>query len=104
MLCTEAKTSALHRAAIKDESSITALTNVFSGRLARGIKNRVMNDLDYVFAGVPEFPYASVALGPLRSAAEGVGRSDFTPLWSGTERSGCREVSAKELTRMLWPV
>ena len=103
LLCNEAKTSAQHRAAIKDECSVTALTNVFSGRLARGIKNRVMNDLDCVYSGVPEFPYASVALGPLRTAAEGVGRPDFTPLWSGTERSGCREVSAKELTRMLWP-
>ena len=46
LLCPEATTSAVHRAALKsDAARHTALTNLFSGRPARGIVNRLMRDL-----------------------------------------------------------
>lgn len=102
MLCTETKTSTVHKAALKDGSAITAITNVFSGRPARGIRNRIMRDLGDMCDAAPEFPYASAALMPLRQKAEAEMSSDFTPLWSGQNRSGCKEVSAAELTRELW--
>ena len=102
LLCHEAKTSELHREALKSQETKTALTNVFSGRLARGIVNKVMVDRGFITPLAPAFPYASIAIAPLRSKAESFNRPDFSPLWSGTNRSGCREVSAAQLTNELW--
>jgi len=102
LLCSEATTSAVHRAALKgDAARLTALTNVFSGRPARGIVNRLMRDLGPMSPAAPAFPLAATAVAPLRARAEGLGRGDFSPLWSGQNPSGCREVSAAELTREL---
>jgi nitronate monooxygenase len=102
LLCPEATTSKVHRAALKSESARhTALTNVFSGRPARGIVNRVMRELGAMAQGTPEFPLAATAIAPLRSKAESQGRGDFSPLWCGQNASGCREIPAAELTRSL---
>lgn len=103
LLCEEARTSIVHRAAIKQGTAKTALTNVFSGRLARGVSNRAMKELSFISQLAPEFPYASIALAPLRAAAEKRGRNDFTPMWAGSHYATCREISAGELTRQLWP-
>ncbi len=102
LLCDEATTSAVHRAALKSsDARHTALTNRFSGRPARSIVNRVMRELGPLGDDVPPFPLAATAIGPLRSAAEAAGRGDFSPLWSGQNASGCREIGAAELTRQL---
>jgi nitronate monooxygenase len=102
LLCPEATTGALHRAALKKESSWhTAVTNVFTGRPARGIVNRIIRELGPISPLAPEFPLATAALMPLRSVAEAQGRDDFSPLWAGQNTSGCREVAAAELTREL---
>jgi nitronate monooxygenase len=102
LLCPEAATSAVHRAALKSEAARhTALTNLFTGRPARGIMNRVMRELGAMNAAAPEFPLASGAIAPLRAKAESQGRGDFSPLWCGQNASGCREVPAAELTRSL---
>ncbi|NND67737.1 MAG: nitronate monooxygenase [Halioglobus sp.] len=103
LLCDEAKTSPVHRKEIKAADKQTALTNIFSGRLARGICNRVMEDLGFVNDNAPRFPYAASALAPLRAHAEALDLPDFTPLWAGTNRAGCMEVSAATLTHELWP-
>lgn len=102
LLCTEAKTSDIHRKALKDQSAKTALTNIFSGRPARAIRNKIMQDLGDICEAAPEFPYSSIALAPLRQEAESYSSPDFTPLWSGQNRSGCRAVSASQLTEELW--
>jgi nitronate monooxygenase len=95
LLCPEATTSALHRAALKSEAARhTALTNVFTGRPARGIVNRVIAELGPICAAAPAFPLATGALAPLRAAAERRGSGDFSPLWSGQNASGCREIPA----------
>ena len=100
-LCTpEASTSALHRAALQSEAARhTALTNLFSGRPARGIVNRVMRELGPISAAAPAFPLATAALAPLRAAAESRGDSGFTPLWSGQNASALRSESARTLTQ-----
>ena len=104
LLCPEATTSAVHRAALKSEAARhTALTNVFSGRPARGIVNRLMRELGAINGVVPAFPLAVAALAPLRAKAEAQGRGDFSPLWSGQNPEGCREIPAAELTRSLVP-
>ena len=102
LLCPEATTSAVHRAALKDEAARhTALTNVFTGRPARSIVNRLMRELGPMSGVAPAFPLAAAAVGPLRAAAERQGRGDFSSLWCGQNASGCREVPAGELTRAL---
>lgn len=102
LLCPEATTSKVHRAALKsDAARHTALTNVFTGRPARGIVNRVIRELGPISAEAPAFPLATAAIGPLRAKAEAQGSGDFSPLWSGQNASGCREIPAAELTRQL---
>lgn len=102
LLCPEATTSAVHRAALKsDAASHTALTNLFSGRPARGIVNRVMKELGPMSSAAPAFPLATAAIAPLRAQAESQGSGDFSPLWCGQNASGCKEVPAAQLTREL---
>ncbi|MET0541921.1 MAG: nitronate monooxygenase [Variovorax sp.] len=102
MLCPEATTTALHRAALKSvRTEHTVLTNLITGRPARGMLNRLMKDLGPLSEAPPEFPLATAALVPLKAAAEALGRDDFSTLWSGQNASGCREVPAAELTRAL---
>lgn len=102
MLCPEATTRDVHRAALKSDAAChTALTNLFSGGPARGIVNRVMRDLGPISSLAPEFPLATSAMAPLRTKAEALGSGDFSPLWCGQNPSGCREVPAGELTRNL---
>jgi len=102
MLAPEATTSAVHRAALQSEAARhTALTNLFTGRPARGIVNRVMRDLGPIGAAAPEFPLATSGIAPLRAKAEAQGSGDFSPLWSGQNTTGCRELPAAEITRAL---
>jgi nitronate monooxygenase len=102
LLCPEASTTPVHRAALNsDDSRHTALTNLFSGRPARGIVNRLMRELGPMRTDIPRFPYASGGLAPLRLAAEARGRGDFSPLWAGQNATGCRAIGAGELTRSL---
>jgi nitronate monooxygenase len=102
LLCPEATTTAVHRAALKSGAERhTALTNLFTGRPARGIVNRLMRELGPLSDMAPEFPLAASAIAPLRAKAESRGRGDFSPLWSGQNRSGCKEVPAAQLTREL---
>lgn len=102
LLCPEASTSAVHRAALQSEAAQhTALTNVFTGRPARGILNRAMRELGPVSAAAPAFPLATAAIAPLRAAAERQGSGDFSPLWAGQNATGCRALPAAELTRLL---
>ncbi len=102
LLCPEATTSAVHRAALRSESARhTALTNVFTGRPARGIMNRIMRELGPMSTVAPAFPLATAAIAPLRAKAESQGSGDFSPLWSGQNASGCKEVPAAAVTREL---
>ncbi len=102
LLCPEATTSAVHRAALESEAAgHTALTNLFTGRPARAIVNRVVRELGPIRRDVPAFPLAVGAIAPLRASAEARGSGDFSPLWAGQNASGCRRVPAAELTRAL---
>jgi nitronate monooxygenase len=102
LLCPEATTSAVHRAALtSDAAHHTALTNVFTGRPARGIVNRIVREVGPMSGLAPAFPLATAATSPLRQAAEARGSGDFSPLWSGQNASGCRAIPAAELTREL---
>tara|TARA_B110000503_G_scaffold118459_1_gene179422 strand:+ start:6236 stop:7297 length:1062 start_codon:yes stop_codon:yes gene_type:complete len=102
LLCPEAKTTALHRAALKsDASQHTALTNVFTGRPARSIVNRLVREVGPMASTVAPFPAAAGPISLLRAAAEANGSHDFTPLWSGQNTTGCREIPAAELLQLF---
>lgn len=103
LLAQEATTSNVHRAALQSEAARhTALTNLFSGRPARGIVNRLMRTLGPISEEAPAFPLATPAIAPLRAKAERLGSGDFSPLWSGQNASTCREALAADITRALF--
>lgn len=102
LLCPESLAGAAHRAALKSpQAAETALTNIFTGRPARGIVNRFMREMGPMNPAAPAFPLATAAITPLRAAAEKAGSGDFSPLWSGQNATGCREVPAAQVTRDL---
>lgn len=102
LLCTETKTSTLHRAAIaRQHVNNTAITNVFTGRPARSIVNTLVETLGPINEHAPEFPLAIAAYSPLRQIAEHNKKDTFTPLWCGTNTRGCQEISAHDLLKRL---
>lgn len=99
----EATITPMHREALrtaKDDG--TALTNLFTGRPARGLVNRVMREVGPLSADAPAFPTAGGALMPLKTKAEAAGSADFSSLWSGQAAALGREMGAGDLTRQLW--
>ena len=102
LLCDEATTSKLHRAALQSEAARhTALTNLYTGRPARGMVTRLMRELGSISAAAPEFPLATSAIAPLRAKAEAAGSTDFSPLWSGQNPRGCRAGPAAGVVAQL---
>jgi nitronate monooxygenase len=102
LLCPEAKISAVYRQALKNtKDNETVVTNVFTGRPARGIVNRLIREVGPMSDVVPEFPRAAATLAPLRSKSEMAGSGDFSPLWSGQAARLGRELPAAELTKRL---
>ncbi len=102
LFCPEAKILPPHRAALRtarDDS--TVVTNVLSGRPARGLVNRTIRELGPVSDIVPEFPLASGALAPLHAKAQAQGSGDFSPMFAGQAVALGREMPAGELTRIL---
>jgi nitronate monooxygenase len=100
--CPESKVIAPARAMLaqaRDDS--TVITNVMTGRPARGVANRVMREVGPISPDAPAFPHAATALGPLKVAAEKLGKVDFTNLWAGQAVRMGREMPAAELTRAL---
>jgi nitronate monooxygenase len=98
----EAKVPAVHREALETAADDnTMVTNVFTGRPARGIINRLMREVGPLSAEAPSFPLAGGALAPLRAKAEASGSGDFTNLWSGQAARLARAMPAGELTRTL---
>ncbi|EEY69025.1 uncharacterized protein PITG_05195 [Phytophthora infestans T30-4] len=108
LLADEAKTSLLHRKILKraanvtgDQAVETAITNIFSGRPARGLVTRVMRELGPMCAAAPEFPTAGAPLGALKKAAEAKGDTAFTSLWSGQSPGYAQEKSAEIIVHSI---
>jgi nitronate monooxygenase len=100
--CPESKVSALARVALAQaRDDCTVITNVMTGRPARGVPNRVMREVGPISPHAPAFPHAATALGPLKAAAEKQGKVDFTNLWAGQALKLGRDMPATELTRAL---
>ena len=102
LFCPEAKVSAAHRRALDSApASETALTNLFTGRPARGINNRIMRELGPMSDLAPRFPLAGGALMPLRAITDPQGNSEFTNLWSGQALRLGKAMPAEQLTRAI---
>ncbi|MEP6390572.1 MAG: nitronate monooxygenase family protein [Halioglobus sp.] len=98
----ESLISDLYRAALREaRDDQTALTNIFTGKPARGIVNRIMREVGPMSDRVSAYPAAGSSLAPLRQKAEAAGAADFTSLWSGQSASLARETGSGELTRQL---
>lgn len=98
----EARISDMHRQALvdsRDEDSV--LTNIFTGRPARGLKNRIVEEVGPISTDAPAFPLAAESVAPLRAEAERAGSGDFSPLWSGQAAPLGRAMPAGGLTAML---
>jgi len=102
LFCPEATIGPVHRRALRSATDDqTALTNVFSGRPARGIVNRIIREIGPISDLAPPFPLASGALAPLRLKSEAAGSEDFAQMWSGQSAHLGRELPAGELTKRL---
>ncbi len=102
LLCPEVKISEPYRHALMTAAADdTAVTNVMSGRPARGVLNRAMRDLGPMSVDAPAFPTAGAPMARLRPAAEAKGSGDFSPLWAGQSASLARAMPAADLTRLL---
>jgi nitronate monooxygenase len=101
LLCPEARTGPLYREALKNGRNQTAVTNVFTGRPARALANRMVRETGPMTKLAPDFPLAGRFSTPLRIASEARGLIDFTPMWSGQSARLAREIPAKELTERL---
>jgi nitronate monooxygenase len=100
--CPESKLIAPARVALAQaHDDSTVITNVMTGRPARGVANRVMRELGPISPDAPAFPHAATGVGPLRAAAEKLGKVDFTNLWAGQAVRMGRDMPATELTRAL---
>ncbi len=99
LLSDEVNITSVHRQALMDNSQSTQVTNLFSGRPARGVVNRLMKELGAINSSVPDFPYAACALNPLKAKAQSLGVSDFTPLWAGEKYHLAQSISATCITR-----
>jgi nitronate monooxygenase len=103
LFCPEARVPRQHLNALANSADDdTMITNVFTGRPARGIANRLMLEVGPMASTAPAFPLAGSAVGPLRAKSESTGSMDFMNLWSGqAARLARRGLSAGELTRTL---
>lgn len=98
----ESLVSPMHRAALASAAAEHGVfTNLFSGGLARGLRNRLVDTLGAIDPAAPPYPHASAALAPLRRVAEARGDADFSPLWAGQAARLGRDEPAEDLTRRL---
>ena len=98
LLTPEAATSAAHRAALSTDVP-TVLTRAFSGRLARGITNRLHEA--YGQHAPRAYPEVNYLTAPLRAQGRAVGDADLINLWAGQAHSLVEAIPAEELTRRL---
>ncbi|WP_426745126.1 nitronate monooxygenase [Myxococcus faecalis] len=102
LACEESNASDVYRQALRQESARgTVLTRVFSGRYARGIKNRFLREMTPHEREVPPYPIQNWLTQPLRQAAARQGREDLLSLWAGQNAPLIRHTRAAALVDFL---
>lgn len=102
LFCPEARVSPLYRRALAQaEDNATLLTNLFSGRPARGILNRYIRESGPISTVAPAFPHAATLVAPLRTASENAGCEDYMQMWAGQAARLAKFMPADQFTRDL---
>jgi len=101
LLCPEANVSGLYRDALMNPDHATAITNLFSGRPARGLLNRYMRESGPMLDTAPPFPHAATLVAPLRAASEKSGSIDYLQMWAGQSHALAKPMPAATLTKKL---
>lgn len=100
--CPESAASeAYKRAVLAAAEDTTAVTRAFSGRPARGLRNRFMEEVDAHPEEILPYPWQNAATRPLRAAAGRAGRPEFLSLWAGQNARLARQMPAGELVATL---
>jgi nitronate monooxygenase len=100
--CPEANVSPMYRRALEQAADTgTAVTNLFSGRPARGIVNRYLKESGPMSDAALAFPYAATLVAPLRAASEKAGSLDYMQLWAGQAAGLAKAMPADQFTRTL---
>jgi nitronate monooxygenase len=97
LTCEESGATSLHREALLAKKRVyTALTKGFTGRVARGLRNRLMDELNRPEVEILPYPLQRAVVRSLSNAAEAARRSDLVPMWAGQSAnlSACTDVSA----------
>jgi nitronate monooxygenase len=102
LICEESGASPLHKQSLLGpEAGHTSLTRGFTGRLARGIHNRLLEQLNQSGAEVLPYPLQRALVRNVAAAAEAAGRSDLMPLWAGQSSPLLRSTDVNELLNSL---
>jgi nitronate monooxygenase len=89
------------RAVLTAEGDPTRVTRAFSGRHARGIRNRVMDEVEVRADEILPYPWQNALTRGMRVAAGKAGRAEYLSMWAGRNVRLARELSAGELVRVL---
>lgn len=98
--CPESGASQPHKDALADPHRETLVTRAFSGRLARGLRNRFLDE--HHEAAPAAYPEVNQLTKPLRAAAAARGDVEGLALWAGTKHGDATTESAATVTRRLW--
>jgi nitronate monooxygenase len=102
LACEESGASAHHRNALLSNKTLrTGLTRGFTGRLARGIHNQLLEELNRPEVEILPYPLQRALVRHLSIPAEKAAKSEFLPLWAGQSANLCRQSDAKKLLQTL---
>jgi nitronate monooxygenase len=100
LACPEATVSALYRAQLRAATDeITVLTRVFTGRVARAIRNRFATEM--VDTEPLDFPLQASLVGPLSQLPNDEARAALLPFWAGQAAPLVRDLPARQLVEKL---
>lgn len=84
LTCVESEVANVYKEALMNATGAdTEMTRVFSGRPARGITNRFINEMRVLDGSLPDFPLMNTLTGPLKTTSAKQEKSDFMSLWAG---------------------
>ena len=102
LACEESGASLHHRKALLSGNTLrTGLTRGFTGRLARGIHNQLLEELNRQGVEILPYPLQRGLVRNLAIPAEKAAKPELLPLWAGQSASLCRHTDAKELLQTL---
>jgi nitronate monooxygenase len=99
LACPESGANPKYKEAVCGSTEIdTVLTRVFSGKYARGIKNRLTQELQPAAEELPDYPIQHALTSEIRQTAARSNRPEFMSLWAG---QGCPLISDKPAAELI---